>query len=107
MQITTTTINIAKYSNAGWATVRVILKEILTDSLNNDNYPIRALCLNESLQFPNELKCESINVLILEFFYRSSPSLSFLLKFSNLKVFKLITASIDEDMVSIISELSF
>jgi hypothetical protein len=71
-------INIAKYSNTGWTAVKVTLKEISTDSLSNNSYPIRALCLDESLQFPDELKCENINALILEFHFSSTSSIPFL-----------------------------
>jgi hypothetical protein len=95
-------------SKSGWATERVTLKEISTDSLRDNSYPIKALCLEDSVESIPELNCESIEALILvSSIWEDSPStsLSSLRKFPNLKILGFISTSIDEDMVSVISIL--
>jgi hypothetical protein len=101
-------------NKTGWAAVKVILKKISADSQSNNSYPIRALCLNEPAGFPNELNYENINALTLKSTVCRCPdltrlstlaSLSFLRKFSNLKILRLLTTSIDDNMVSVISKL--
>jgi hypothetical protein len=95
-------------SKAGWAAVKVILKEISTDSQSNNSYLLISLCLNESLQFPNELKCESINALILEFSIRALSTLlniSFWENFPNLKVLRLSHIVVNKNIASVLSKL--
>jgi hypothetical protein len=97
-------------SETGWAAVKVILKKVSTDSLSNSSYPIKALYFDISLQFPNELKCENINTLILiSSLWTSSTleSLSFFENLPNLKILQLISTFINDNMVSVISKLSF
>jgi hypothetical protein len=98
-------------SETGWATAKVILKEFSIYSQKNNSYPISALFSDESLQFSNELKYESINALILESSSWLSPTstllnISFLENFSNLKIIKLSKIFIKKNMVSILSKLS-
>jgi hypothetical protein len=50
--------------------VKVIPKKISTDFQSNNGYSIRTLHLNESFQFPNKLKCESLNALLLGFSFQ-------------------------------------
>jgi hypothetical protein len=114
MQITN--MNVAKHSNTGWATVKVLIKEISTVSQSNNGYPIRALCLGKSLQFPSELKCKSINALIVSEPSRfelpstlpttSTLSISFLEKFPNLKIVRLSNTIIDENIAPVLSKIS-
>jgi hypothetical protein len=89
-------------SETGWAAVKVIPKEIETNSQSNNSYPIRALCLDNSPQFPNGLKCESINALLLKSFL----NISFLGNFPNLKIVSLSSVNISENIVLILSKLS-
>jgi hypothetical protein len=96
-------------SETGWTTVEVILEEISTDSQSNNDYPIRALCSDESHELSNELKCESINALILDFSFLESSSLrsiSFLEKFSNLKILRFSNIIIDKNIVPVLSKIS-
>jgi hypothetical protein len=90
----------------GWAAVKAVFKEISADSQSNDSCLIRALSLNDSLQFPDELKCESINALV--FTLRALPTLdiSSLGKFCNLKMLWLSNIVINENVVSVLSTLS-
>jgi hypothetical protein len=94
----------------GWAAVKITLKEISTISQCKNKHPIRALRLDEKLQFSDELNCESINALLLEF---SSPASSTLLttsfweKFSNLNIVRFSRIVIDENIVTVFSKLSF
>jgi hypothetical protein len=95
-------------SETGWVTVKVALKEILIDSQSNNSYPIRALILDQSLQFPDELECESISALMVKFISRASftlQNISFWEKLSNLKIISLSSIIIDENIVSAISKL--
>jgi hypothetical protein len=95
-------------SEAGWAAVKAILKEISTDSQSNHSYPIGALCLGEPLQFPNELKCESIHAIILESSRWASSTLlniSFLENVPNLKMLGLFSIVINENIVPVLSKL--
>jgi hypothetical protein len=96
-------------SETGWATVKIVLKGISTVSQEKDGHPIRALCLEESVQVPNELKCESINALVVESPSKTSftsLSISFLKKFPNLKILRLVGIIINKNIVSVISKIS-
>jgi hypothetical protein len=94
-------------SKTGWAAVKVIFEKIETNSQNNNSHPIRALYLDQSHQFPDELKCENINALILDSSLGKLATLAgFCLEnFSNLKALKLSHTLINESIVSVLSKL--
>jgi hypothetical protein len=96
-------------SKTGWGAAKVTTEGILTDSQSNNSHLIRALCLDQSLQLPNELKYDNINALILRFCCWEPPTLailSFLEKLSNLKILKLFSVYIKEDIVPVLLGLS-
>ena len=91
----------------GWGGVKFILKTVSTNLQNSLEHPIKALLLDKSFKLPNGLDYTSLNVLILEFSDKtggSKPKLS-LGNFSNLKSLTLVSAILNDNVMSMLAEI--
>jgi hypothetical protein len=93
-------------SQTGWVTVKVTFEITLVKPQNNYEHSVKALHLLKSFKLPDGLDCASLNALMMTYPYETQiePNI-FLENFSNLKSFSLCDATINDDIVSMISKL--
>jgi hypothetical protein len=97
-------------SQIGWSRLKitlnvVTLKAISTDFPNNCGHPIKALALNESFELPKGVDYKSLDTLLIFFgLGKIMTSISFE-KLSNLRLFGLNNVTINDDIVSMLSNL--
>jgi hypothetical protein len=96
-----------RMSQIGWSGLKITLNVVSTKFLNNCDSSIKVLSLNESFELPDGLDCKSLDTLLIFFdLGKIMPSsISFFEKFSNLRSFRLNNATINNNIVSILSKL--
>jgi Leucine-rich repeat (LRR) protein len=88
-----------------WSGLKITLNVVSIDFPNNWGHPIKALALNESFELPNGVDYKSLDTLLIFFGLRKiMTSISFE-KLSNLRLFGLDNVTINDDIVSILSNL--
>jgi hypothetical protein len=88
----------------GW----VYLKLISILDLQSSNCPVKTLCLDEKLNVPEELNSACVDSLIIRPYYtKSIPTIFVIEKFTNLRSLSLNRVILDNNVISMISKLSF
>jgi hypothetical protein len=84
----------------------VRLKLVPISDFQNDNYPMRVLCLNEMLNLPSGVNSTSVsNLIMVSSLEEKKPIMSFE-KFANLKTLGLRNVSLNDDMRLMFSQLN-
>jgi hypothetical protein len=84
----------------------VRLKLVPISDFQNDNYPIKCLCLNEILNLPNGVNGTCVNDLIIASSLEGCKPLISFGKFANLKTLGLENISLNNDMRLMFSKLN-